>query len=69
MANAQLSDSQAAALQELTDLCSKDGLLIRPQGLQDNDMLNGLMDEATLLYVEPSKCSISYSDTIFKVDS
>uniref|UniRef100_A0A093VEW7 SEC14 cytosolic factor n=1 Tax=Talaromyces marneffei PM1 TaxID=1077442 RepID=A0A093VEW7_TALMA len=49
MANAQLSDSQAAALQELTDLCSKDGLLIRPQGLQDNDMLNGLMDEATLL--------------------
>lgn len=54
MVNAQLSDSQAAALQEFTDLCSQDGLLIRPQGLEENDMPNGLTDEATLLYVESS---------------
>lgn len=55
MVNAQLSDSQAEALREFTDLCSKDGLLIRPQGLDENDMLNGLTDEATLLYVEKSQ--------------
>ncbi|PCG96544.1 Hypothetical protein PENO1_004700 [Penicillium occitanis (nom. inval.)] len=49
MTNAQLTDSQAEALREFTDLCSKDGLLIRPQGLEENDMVNGLTDEATLL--------------------
>lgn len=54
MVNAQLSDSQATALKEFTDLCSKDGLLIHPQGLEENDMVNGLTDEATLLYVESS---------------
>ncbi|KUL84870.1 hypothetical protein ZTR_08208 [Talaromyces verruculosus] len=49
MTNAQLTDSQAEALREFTDLCSKHGLLIRPQGLEENDMINGLADEATLL--------------------
>lgn len=55
MTNAQLTDSQAEALREFTALCSKDGLLIRPQGLEENDMVNGLTDEATLLYVKSSK--------------
>ena len=55
MTNAQLTDSQAEAVRELTDLCSKDGLLIRRQGLEENDMVNGLTDEATLLYVKSSK--------------
>lgn len=48
MASAQLSDKEAEALREFTDLCSEEGLLIRPQGLDENDMLYGLTDEATL---------------------
>lgn len=55
MANARISDTQADALRDFTSLCAKEGLLIRPQGLDENDMLNGLTDEATLLYVEPSQ--------------
>lgn len=59
MIDSQLSDSQAEALREFTDVCSKDGLLSRPQGLEENDMLNGLTDKATLLYVRSSEVFIS----------
>ena len=55
MASAQLSDKEAEALREFTDLCSEEGLLIRPQGLDENDMLYGLTDEATLLYVTTAR--------------
>lgn len=52
MANDQLSDSQAATLQEFTDLCASHGLLNRPQNLEENDMLDGLTDDVTLLCVK-----------------
>lgn len=48
--NTRLTSQQRRSLDDFVKLCERNGLLQRPDELQPDDVVDGLNDEATLLY-------------------
>lgn len=56
-----LTGKEQESFQSFVKQCREAGLLERPAGLSDDDTLDGLLDDATLLYsVFPAHTSTTY---------
>lgn len=55
-ASGTLADDERTCLDTFSNLCYQEKLLQRPEGLQHGDLIDGLTDQHTLLFVMHQHC-------------